>query len=455
MNEITTEDFDRTVSLFEDFKQLKIDNFNKTIELFNDYKQRQQEQKMRGLNDFNVLTAILRYDDERRLHSKFICQLLDPKAEHYQDDLFLKLFLKQCELDNFFIFDTKRCHVEREYRRIDIYITDGNKHIIIENKIWADDQDQQIKRYIETIEKENELPDLENLCVIYLSLDKKEPSSKSLGEEWNITEDKKYLENKENNKKCHFLAISYKDDITGWLVKSHKEVANITNLSMGISQYLEVIDKLYGKYKEKVMKLEEYIFENTKDSNDEIKVRQTIDEIKARQTIEEIHTNYPEYEKDTNQRFWKTIEAPLKNKIQGWEITRNKDLSLIKKGYVRALWIKKSENSKIYFLFEYDMNRLDGLHWGISTHCVKDDPWGNLIKNNLLKPFSIDSTETLKNTHWLCQTRENPDIMEKIANNGIVKAAEEFSETIKDFFEKWEYSVTKCNDFLEKQMQES
>lgn len=35
---------------------------------------------------------------------------------------------------------------------IDIYITDGRKHLIIENKIWAGDQPNQLQRYVKNIQ---------------------------------------------------------------------------------------------------------------------------------------------------------------------------------------------------------------------------------------------------------------------------------------------------------------
>ena len=77
--------------------------------------------------------------NEVKLHSALICGFLDPLSNHYQGDVFLETFLE--------------CVGLKEYKNIDIYITNGERHIIIENKIWADDQPQQIQRYIEKIAK--------------------------------------------------------------------------------------------------------------------------------------------------------------------------------------------------------------------------------------------------------------------------------------------------------------
>ena len=83
-----------------------------------------------------------------------IASLLDPSGEHYQSNLFLDKFLEVLNVPEFQI-DSEKCSVYREYKNIDLYITDSNKHIIMENKIYARDQKEQIKRYIEIIKKEN------------------------------------------------------------------------------------------------------------------------------------------------------------------------------------------------------------------------------------------------------------------------------------------------------------
>ena len=72
-------------------EEIKIDNF---IELFKNFKQKQQQQKLRGLNDFNLFTTLLKPNDELRLHSRFLNFLLNPNGEHCQGSLFLDLFLE-------------------------------------------------------------------------------------------------------------------------------------------------------------------------------------------------------------------------------------------------------------------------------------------------------------------------------------------------------------------------
>ena len=131
-----------------------LSDYKDIFEQIKKFKKEQNRQKQRGLNNYNILTTVLKEHDEVRLHSRMIASLLDPSGEHYQSNLFLDKFLEVLNVPEFQI-DSEKCSVYREYENIDLYITDSNKHIIMENKIYARDQKEQIKRYIEIIEEEN------------------------------------------------------------------------------------------------------------------------------------------------------------------------------------------------------------------------------------------------------------------------------------------------------------
>ena len=115
------------------------------------FKEAQEEQKKRGLNNYNILSTVLASHDEVRLHSRMLHSFLDPNGEHYQGTLFLDLFLKELNQESF-PFNTNACQVYKEYQNIDLYLTDGYYHIIIENKLYACDQDEQIQSYVEKIQ---------------------------------------------------------------------------------------------------------------------------------------------------------------------------------------------------------------------------------------------------------------------------------------------------------------
>lgn len=218
----------------------KFESMLKQIKALND---KLDIKKLRGNNDYNLFLALLDINDEVRLHSRFIYSLLDPNSSHYQKELFLELFIKACGLENFGL-DPQSAKAYKEYKNIDIYITDGAKHIILENKINAGDQEAQIKRYIETIQKENDGE--AEIYVLFLSPQGREPSGYSLS--GLKIEDGKFLE-KNVDEVANFKAISYDKEIMAWLGLCLDEAGNLANLAAVILQYKNVIEKIYGKYK--------------------------------------------------------------------------------------------------------------------------------------------------------------------------------------------------------------
>ncbi len=257
---------------------------------FKKFKKIQKQQKKRGLNDFNILTTVLRYSDEVRLHSRMIGNLLNPYGKHYQDTLFLEKFLKAIKLDEWGM-DLSNITVGIEYKDIDLYITDGNKHIIIENKIWAKDQPCQIIKYINIIveenrndfgnPKENDILDKNLLRIIYLTprakkvseahkidkdgyidFDGKEDTAKELSKCSNKMNTKILVPNGLKNYKAKYQKITYKKNIASWLRDCQAEVRNITNLNEVIQQYQEVVQKINKEFKGNVMTLQEYMGNN-------------------------------------------------------------------------------------------------------------------------------------------------------------------------------------------------
>ncbi|SMN00078.1 hypothetical protein SPONN_1246 [uncultured Candidatus Thioglobus sp.] len=323
----------------------KIDEF---IELFNDFKDIRQQQKMRGLNDFNIFTTILKKHDEVRLHSRFLAFLLSPTANHYQGDLFLQLFLQECGVKDDFFIDLSACKVHREYAGIDIYITDGSKHIIIENKVRSGDQRKQIKRYIKTINDENkenkenknlDKDDLkDDLIVMYLSINRKKPSEISLFNDEKKRENGFKIESNKllgigdsEGQEYQFISLNYNKQINKWLEKSHQQIANITNLSVGISQYQEVIQQLYGTYKEKVMDLDEYL------KNKENKVELI-------KTMREISKQYVQVKIKFQVEFWEGLLSELGDGFQ-FGTDRGKEKNIERKC---DDFYKKSKNNTHY-----------------------------------------------------------------------------------------------------------
>ncbi len=190
---------------------------------------------------FNIFD-ILGVRSNELSHSSIVANLLDTKGKHGQKDVFLKLFLEQINdrfkenphayLDYLNKFVTQNATAKTEIYvggvnfdlaeggRVDIVITSGNQNIVIENKIYAGDQEQQLLRYNNHFK---------NQPIIYLTLDGSEPSDSSKG---NLALDK------------DFICCSYKTDIKEWLVKCIKEMTNKPFIRETLNQYLILIQQL-------------------------------------------------------------------------------------------------------------------------------------------------------------------------------------------------------------------
>ena len=221
----------------EDFERLFVDMSKGYMAA----KAQADRQRAMGKHDYNIFTLFHDFSDEVNLHSNFIASLLDPNGDHYKNDLFLKLFLETCGIDDFSI-DTSMATVFKEFKHIDIYISDGKKHIILENKVYAKDQPTQIARYIETIKGEGaKKAKDEDIYVLYLHPDGKLPDDQSFGDY--------HARLLGENSSIKFKVISYGKEILEWIDRCKNEVSNLTDLNVFLSQYKDVIEMIYDRYK--------------------------------------------------------------------------------------------------------------------------------------------------------------------------------------------------------------
>ena len=231
-------------------------DFEDFVRRFSDYLANANESKKRGNNDYNPLKAVQNPHDEVNMHSGFLASLLNTRGEHYQDDLFLRLFLQALGLAEWF-GSTKNAQVFKEKKNIDIHIFNSEKHIIIENKIWYDDQPNQIARYIDAVKSKN--VEYKNIAMVYLSPFGREPSPNSL-DKWQINDDLNLLEFDEN--KVKYKQVSYKKDILKWIESCQKEVGNITNLNSALEFYKDIV-KIITYQKESKMSIAEFFEKET------------------------------------------------------------------------------------------------------------------------------------------------------------------------------------------------
>ena len=217
-----------------------LDNVGKEVEKSNEIAQ------LKGEN-FNIFSILDLEKRENKTHSNFLVALLNPQGEHGLGNIFLKLFVDMV------LSDESRIALKGEKRkivedlmqdrvivveteiylgeinseeikggRVDISIQCNTGKIYIENKINAKDQKEQIARYVNTPES----------VVFYLTLFGSEPTPESRGNN-KVNED--------------FFLLSYKTDITNWLIKCHSEASDYPIVRETIKQYLILIKDLTGQ----------------------------------------------------------------------------------------------------------------------------------------------------------------------------------------------------------------
>ncbi len=173
---------------------------------------------------FNIFTILQIESDEVATHSRFIAELLNREGRHGQGDKFLSLFIKRFVENH--DFEPGKSQVFVEYHvgkvefdkggRIDILIVDAKKNIImIENKVYALEQHNQLLRY------RNAFP---HGKLFYLTLF----GDKSI----------------QNHSQITYSILSYETNIIEWLEDCKKESVNIPILRESISQYINLVKKL-------------------------------------------------------------------------------------------------------------------------------------------------------------------------------------------------------------------
>ena len=201
-------------------------------------RKKKNEQRERG-ECFNVFNILGLTTNETRTHSAFLSELLSPEGTHGCKDAFLKSFLLHIGcLENYEI-QTSKATVEVEKNignknedstsggRIDIVITSPTHSIIIENKIYAEDQDKQLYRYNEFAKNHYGLG---RYSILYLTLDGHLASD--------FSTNKQLIANKD------YFCISYKKEILAWLQDCIRIAACKPLVRETIVQYENLIKQL-------------------------------------------------------------------------------------------------------------------------------------------------------------------------------------------------------------------
>lgn len=214
---------------------MKVDSLLKDIYALCEEAEDVRRKKEANGDSFNVFNIIGLKTEEVRLHSALIAELLNPHGSHGLSNSCLKSFLKMLDLPSDYFDSTK---ISKDYKeryigpvtkseggRIDIIIEDGNHALIIENKIYAEDQENQMLRYYNYARKR--FP--KGYKLVYLTLDGCEPDECSFG-----------------GKDFEIDYLSYKNEIVDWLnecidIAIRKKKSLIKNV---LIQYQDLIKQL-------------------------------------------------------------------------------------------------------------------------------------------------------------------------------------------------------------------
>ena len=171
---------------------------------------------------FNVFSVLRSASDEVNLHSRFLHALLNYRKPGEEVRENPKDFLEHVGIKD---FEERGATVERERDNIDILITNANKKkaVVIENKIWAMDQPEQLQKYHKKLKKQG----YSDIHLLYLTPYGREPSKESVGD-------------------LPYEAISYKDHLPPWLKRCQQRAYDEPELRESVAQYLQLVQKLTG-----------------------------------------------------------------------------------------------------------------------------------------------------------------------------------------------------------------
>lgn len=199
--------------------------------------QAQQEERNRKGENYNLF-SILSIERYELKHSALIANLLDPKGSHGCGDAFLRAFFEIALKGTAYPFE--KCTLPHSYTeyytgpiagdtggRIDILVKSSHYGLIIENKIYAGDQDKQLTRY-DNYGRETFGAD--GYLLVYLTLYGCDASKESTATK--------------SAEEVGYLRLSYAEDILRWLEQCVRLADNKPLVRESLNQYIRTIKQL-------------------------------------------------------------------------------------------------------------------------------------------------------------------------------------------------------------------
>jgi len=316
------------------------------------------------------------------IHSRFIAFLLNPDRRYKFKDTFLNMFIALLrDKHKAIIEDPFPCKSVRTEKglgknrgRVDIFIknNNSNKDIIIENKIDALDQNEQLERY------HNQNKDA---TLVYLTLNGRKASRRSEG---TLTKD-------------NYIKLSYKEDISEWIEMciDHLQKIKHDKLIFLLTEYLAVINELTKEIAKKekllpilskdketvenVFKIHDEVYYKRSDDNTNKEIFKLINPLKAYI----IKTKF--CSDDNNESFLHKLCNEIDHDLK-WKI--NEDIGIMKKWWGFQFYKEEWEKVNVMIRFQFERKLLESCIYGLS----KCDP---------KKPFVFDFKDKSEKGSWL------------------------------------------------------
>jgi len=283
---------------------------------------------LKGEN-FNVFKLLNLQTKEDKFHTPFLANLLDPKGSHSQGSIFLESFVKMLNGQLGLKMNTNLTRAEvypekyigrisedkEEGGILDILITADNNKLVIENKIYAVDQEKQLVRYSNYLKKNGDG------VLIYLNLFGAQPEK--------VSTDNRLEEGKD------FYIITYKDHILEWLTHCKQLAVDLPIIRESINLYITTVKEICGisnniKFETKMEKLIEEKFDLS------IEIHSRFDSVKFK-IIEE---------------FRDELKAYMETKLGDLSYTYEIGKALEVKEKFSKIYIRESEDTKVLFVIE-------------------------------------------------------------------------------------------------------
>lgn len=241
------------LTLLQDIQLAVEEECKSLLDFVSEFAKRYEEEKRKLPYHLNIIDELhIKENAHSRILMKLLCYQNDKGEHEILQSLLEYIQSIKGHPETFNDIIIKNPTITQEEQRIDLWVRDEGYAIIFENKIYnAKDQEEQICRYIKKTKDKNYKE--ENIYVIYLSQDGKEPEEQTWGD---------YKE----EFKDRYLNLSFRYNILPWL-REHV-LPNISlkdvYLKCAIKQYIDYLEGLFNLrtiQKPMIMELNKFIEE--------------------------------------------------------------------------------------------------------------------------------------------------------------------------------------------------